>query len=108
MLDRADTIAAFAADMSEYLRTSELTETRAFIQSFVKEIQVSPGNASIIYTIPMPEDSPIGASDSTELALNERVMNTIRVSGAEGSRTPDLFNAIEALSQLSYSPIVTV
>ncbi len=24
--------------------------------------------------------------------------------GAEGSRTPDLFNAIEALSQLSYSP----
>ena len=25
--------------------------------------------------------------------------------GAEGIRTPDLFNAIEALSQLSYSPI---
>ena len=25
-------------------------------------------------------------------------------SGAEGSRTPDLLNAIQALSQLSYSP----
>jgi hypothetical protein len=25
--------------------------------------------------------------------------------GAEEARTPDLFNAIEALSQLSYSPI---
>ena len=72
LLDRADTIAAFAADMSEFLRTSELTETRAFIRSFVKEIQISPGNASIIYTIPMQEDSPIGASDATELALNER------------------------------------
>ena len=81
LLDRADIIAAFAADMSEFLRTSELTETRAFIRSFVKEIQIRPGNASIVYTIPMPEDSPIGASDSTDLALSERVMNTIRVSG---------------------------
>ncbi len=27
------------------------------------------------------------------------------LGGAEGIRTPDLFNAIEALSQLSYSPI---
>src|SRR5690606_33053410 len=26
-------------------------------------------------------------------------------SGAEGSRTPDLLNAIQALSQLSYSPV---
>ena len=108
LLDRADTIAAFAADMSEFLQTSELTETRAFIQSFVKEIQVRPGKASIVYTIPMPEDSPIGTSDATELALNERVMNTIRVSGAEGSRTPDLRIANAALSQLSYSPKVVI
>ena len=28
--------------------------------------------------------------------------------GAEGIRTPDLFNAIEALSQLSYSPIAVL
>ena len=104
LLDRADTIAAFAANMSEFLRTSELTETRAFIQSFVKQIQVSPGKASIIYTIPMPEDSPIGASDATELALNERVMNTIRVSGAEGIRTPDPLLAKQVLSRLSYGP----
>ena len=101
LLDRADTIAAFAADMSEYLRTSELTETRAFIQSFVKEIQVSPGNASIIYTIPMPEDSPIGASDATELALNERVMNTIRVSGPPGGRTRNLGIKSPLLCRLS-------
>ena len=104
LLDRADTIATFAADMSEFLRTSELTETRAFIRSFVKEIQISPGKASIVYTIPMPEDSRIGAATTTELALNERVMNTIRVGGAEGSRTPDLRIANAALSQLSYSP----
>ncbi len=29
----------------------------------------------------------------------------IRADGAEGSRTPDLLNAIQALSQLSYSPV---
>ena len=101
LLDRADTIATFAADMSEFLRTSELTETRSFIQSFVKQIQVSPGNASIIYTIPMPEDSPIGASDSTELALNERVMNTIRVSGPPGGRTRNLGIKSPLLCRLS-------
>ena len=30
---------------------------------------------------------------------------SLRASGAEGSRTPDLLNAIQALSQLSYSPV---
>ena len=27
-----------------------------------------------------------------------------KINGAEGSRTPDLLNAIQALSQLSYGP----
>ena len=62
MLDSADTIAAFAADMSEFLKTSELTETRSFMSSFVKEIAVGPGKATIRYAIPMPQDSPIGES----------------------------------------------
>ena len=31
-LDSADTIAAFAAEMSEFLKTSELTETKAFVE----------------------------------------------------------------------------
>ena len=35
-LDRAEAIAAFAVDMSESLRTSQLTETRSLIQTFVK------------------------------------------------------------------------
>ena len=30
-LDSADTIATFAEDMSEFLKTSELTQTRAFV-----------------------------------------------------------------------------
>ena len=70
LLDSADTIAAFAADMSEFLRTSELTETKAFVRSFVKEVLVRPGGATIVYTIPTPEDSPIGRADAAEIALN--------------------------------------
>ena len=57
-LDSADTIAAFAAEMSEFLKTSELTETKAFVGSFVKEVVVKPGRAAIVYSIPTPEDSP--------------------------------------------------
>ena len=92
--------------MSEFLRTSQLTETRAFIRSFVKEIQIRPGKASIVYTIPMPEDSPIGAADSSELALSGEVRSTIRGGGAEGIRTPDPLLAKQVLSRLSYDPTI--
>ena len=45
--------------MSEFLKTSELTETRAFVRSFVKEIEVKPVRVAIVYSIPTPENSPI-------------------------------------------------
>ena len=70
LLDSADVIAAFARDMSEFLKTSELTETKAFVRSFVKDVLVRPGGATIVYTIPTPEDSPIGGRDTAEIALN--------------------------------------
>ena len=62
ILARVETIATFAKEMSEFLHTSDLTASRAFIRSFVKGIDVSPGRAVISYTVPMPEDSPIGAA----------------------------------------------
>ena len=89
-LDSADTIATFAAEMGDFLKTSELTETKAFVRSFVKEIEVRPGKAAIVYTIPTPEDSPIGGADAAEVALNGRVMSTGHVGGAYGIRTRDL------------------
>ena len=85
-LDSADTIATFAAEMGDFLKTSELTETRAFVRSFVKEIEVKPGRAAIVYTIPTPEDSPIGGADAAEVALNGRVMSTGHVGGAYGPK----------------------
>ncbi len=59
LLDRADTIATFAQDVSEFLRTSEITETRAFVRSFVKQVLVGLGQAVDYYTLPTPEDGPI-------------------------------------------------
>ena len=40
-------------EMSGFLMESELTETRAFIKSFVNGIGVVPGKAAIRYTIHM-------------------------------------------------------
>ena len=81
LLDSADTIAAFANEMSDFLKTSELTETKAFVRSFVKEVRVKPGAAAIIYTIPTPGDSPIGGSDAAEIALNGGVRSYIHGGG---------------------------
>ena len=83
MLDSADTIATFAADMSEFLKTSELTETKAFVRSFVKEIEVKPGKAAIVYSIPTPQDSPIGGANAVEVALNGGVRSTVRHGGLD-------------------------
>ncbi|MYC36729.1 MAG: recombinase family protein [Chloroflexi bacterium] len=81
VLDSADTIAAFAEEMSEFLKTSELTETRAFVNSFVKEVLVKPGRAAVVYYLPMPDDSPMGERDTAELALSGRVIASGRSGG---------------------------
>ena len=56
-LDSADTIATFAEDVREFLKTSELTQTRAFVRSFVKDIEVKPGKAAIVYSIPISQST---------------------------------------------------
>ena len=63
-----------------------------------------PADAVVRYTVPMPDDSRIPGRDADEMALNGSVLSTVNLGGAEGTRTPDFLNAIEALSQLSYSP----
>ena len=49
VLGDVNTIAAYAQDMSEFLNESELTERRAFIETFVKETVVTPGDALLRY-----------------------------------------------------------
>jgi hypothetical protein len=46
------------------------------------------------------------ADDSQErLPFKKRSLSSVGDGGAEGDRTPDLMNAIHALSQLSYGPV---
>ena len=75
------TIATYAQDMSEFLNESELTERRAFIETFVKEIVVMPGNAVVRYTVPMPDDSRIPGRNAEEMALNGSVLSTVQDGG---------------------------
>ena len=70
-------IAAYAREMSDFLMESELTETKAFIRSFVKEVTVQPGKAVIHYAIPTPLDNDIDGADVAEVALSRRVMESV-------------------------------
>ena len=96
-LDDVETITAYAQEMSEFLNSSELTESRAFINSFVKEIVVSPGKAAIRYTIPMPDDSRLPGLDAEEMALRAPVLSTVSRGGRWRTRTSDLRHVKAAL-----------
>ena len=85
VLDDVDTITAYAKEMREFLRTSELTESRTFIRSFVKEVAVAPGTAVIRYSIPMPRDSRIRGGDTEEVALTSPVLSTVPYGGPIGT-----------------------
>ena len=65
---------------------SELTERRAFIETFVKEIVVMPGDALLRYTIPMPDDSPIPGRNAEDIALNGSVLSTVKNGGPSRNR----------------------
>ena len=104
VLDDVNAIAAYAQDMSAFLKESELTERRTFIASFVKEVIVMPDDALMRYTVPMPEDSFLAGGVTEKVALNGSVLASVPVGGDRGTRTPNLRDANAALSQLSYIP----
>ncbi len=81
VLDDVETIAAYAQDMRDFLVESELTERRAFIESFVKEIVVTPDDALLRYTVPMPEDSLIPGGATEKVALDGAVLPTVKNGG---------------------------
>ncbi len=81
VLEQVETIAAYAQDMSRFLKKSGLTERRTFIESFVKEIVVTPDNALMRYTVPMPEDSLAAGMSAEDMALNGSVLSTVPVGG---------------------------
>ena len=82
VLDDVETITAYALDLNVFLNESELTERRAFIESFVKEIVVMPGNVVVRYTIPISQ-----STQKTELFLGGRFgHNQVSSGGSAGGR----------------------
>ena len=67
-------------DMSRFLQKSELTERRAFIETFVKEIELLPDNAVVRYSVPMPDDSLIPGKKVQEIPLNGSVVSSVNGS----------------------------
>ena len=78
-LGDAGEIAEYAREMDDFLDRSELTVRRAFIESFVREIVVMPGQAHLRYTVPMPDDSPIRGRRDEKLALNGSALGTTNI-----------------------------
>ena len=101
VLDDVETITAYCEDLSRYLNESELTDRRAFIDSFVKEVVVPPGGALGRYTIRMPDDSPIEVRVAGEVALHGSVLSSVKYGGPCGDRTHDTRIKSPVLCQLS-------
>ena len=80
VLEDVETITAYAQDVRKFLQKSELTERRAFIETFVKEIELLPDNAVVRYTVPMPDDSLIPAKKVEQIPLNGSAVSTVAVS----------------------------
>ena len=74
------------------LEQADARTQRTFFQRFIRGIRVDGSTAEVAYNL-----GYLGAQNG--------VLNSIRVSGPEEIRTPDLLVANEALSQLSYWPV---
>ncbi len=96
----AKIVQAYAEDLRRLLEEGRVAESKAFLRSFIKRIEIDGGHARVDYDVPVPPDG--GQGDSVE------VLPLVTLGGAEGIRTPDLLRAREALSQLSYSPRSTI
>ena len=94
VLDDVKTITAYAKDMSRFLQKSELTERRAFIETFVKEIELLPDNAVVRYTIPISQSTPktlllLGGRSEEFRVGNEAEASSQLVWDVEGGLHPE-------------------
>ncbi len=91
-----DTVKCYAQDLRNLIEEAELVERKTFLRSFIKRIVIDKDKVTLLYKLPMPKKETLKEETA--------VLSIVTPGGAEGIRTPYLLNAIEALSQLSYSP----
>ena len=86
----------YAGDLSSLLNESDFTESKVFLRSFIKWIEVNKNEVTIHYKLPLPPMS--------EFEEKVSVLPIDTLGGAEGTRTPDLLTASQTFSQLNYGP----
>ncbi len=91
----AEIVKAYALDLKNTLEAADITESKAFLRSFVERIDINKNEATIRYKLPMPQ------GENTQTV---GVLPIVTPGGAEGIRTPYLLNAIEALSRIELQP----
>ena len=96
----ADIVKSYAEDLKGLLKEADIIESKSFLRSFIKRIEINKSEGIIHYSLPVP--SCRGDMQSAG------VLPIDNYGGAEGTRTPDFLLAKEALSQLSYSPTSSI
>jgi site-specific DNA recombinase len=76
----AETVKAYARDLKCLLEEADVVESKAFLRSFIKRIEIDGENAKVYYILPMPPDGRTGE------ALG--VLPMVTSSGEGGTRTP--------------------
>jgi site-specific DNA recombinase len=94
----AETVKLYAQDLNGLLDEADIIDTKAFLRSFVKRIEIHKNEAVIKYSLPVPPHR----SDMQSAV----VLPIDNYGGDRGIRTPDLCDANAALSQLSYIPLL--
>ena len=94
----AETIKSYARDLKSLLEEADIMESKSFLRSFIKRIDISRSQGVIHYNLPVP---PHG--EETQLV---GVLPIDTPGGDRGIRTPNLCDANAALSLLSYIPIL--
>ena len=64
-----EAIVADPRGLNELLSKSEPSERRAFVEAFVEQIVMSPGQVKVHYTMPMPDDSRTAGMKAEEVAI---------------------------------------
>ena len=93
-----DVVKSYTRDLEALIEESDIAERKSFLRSFIKRIEINRNEVVVHYYLPLPQNEK-----------GERVREVlpmVTLGGAEETRTPDLLRAKEALSQLSYSPIM--
>ena len=96
----AEVIKSYARDLKSLLEEVDIAESKAFLRSFIKRIEIDKSLAVVHYNLPMPPDGKI----KQEL----EVLPTVTLGGAGGIRTPYLLTASQTFSQVNYGPTETI